>query len=91
MEGGVEVSINLLWLLFGGVFIFIMQAGFAMLEAGSVRYKNHMNSLMKNALIPCIGGLVWFLFGFAFGFGNVMKNFIGRRYFALSYPNHPLT
>jgi len=90
MEGGVDVSINLIWLLFGGVFIFIMQAGFAMLEAGSVRYKNHMTSLIKNALIPCIGGLVWFLFGFAFGFGDV-KNFIGRRYFALSDPDHPIT
>jgi len=37
MQGGFDVSINLIWLLFGGVFIFIMQAGFAMLEAGSVR------------------------------------------------------
>ena len=67
MTGGVDVSINLIWLLFGGVIIFIMQAGFGMLEAGSVRYKNHMNSLLKNALIPCVGGIVWVLFGFGFG------------------------
>jgi len=49
-----------------------MQTGFAMLEAGTVRYKNHMSSLLKHFLIPCVGGVVWFLWGFAFGFGNVM-------------------
>ena len=72
LQGGVDVSINLIWLLLGGVIIFIMQTGFAMLEAGTVRYKNHMSSLLKHFLIPCVGGVVWFLWGFAFGFGNVM-------------------
>ena len=47
-----------------------MQAGFALLESGSVRHKNYQNILLKNCMDACIGGLVWWAWGFAFAYGS---------------------
>jgi len=60
-----------------------MQAGFALLEAGSVRAKNTKNILMKNLLDPCIGAVCWWTVGYGFAFGDTNKDdtssrFIGR-------------
>ena len=46
-----------------------MQAGFAMLCAGSVRAKNVKNILLKNMLDGCGGALGFFAIGFAFAYG----------------------
>ncbi len=67
-----------------GIFVYFMQAGFALLEAGSVRAKNVTNILFKNLADATIGGLFYFLCGYAFAFGST-NPFIGdERYFALS-------
>lgn len=59
-----------------------MQSGFALLESGSVRFKNYQNILLKNCLDACLGGMVWWAFGFAFAFGLQGDNkFIGSKYF----------
>lgn len=65
-----------------GVIIFFMQSGFALLESGNVRFKNHQNILFKNCMDACIGAMVWWICGFAFAFG--MQNegsFMGTKYF----------
>merc|ERR1711991_618040 len=49
--------------------VFLMQAGFALLEVGSVRAKNARNILMKNFLDLAIGALSFWLFGWAFAYG----------------------
>lgn len=36
----VKVAIDMGWIMTAGVIIFLMNAGFAMLESGSVRFKN---------------------------------------------------
>ena len=41
-----------------------MQAGFAMLSAGSIRAKNVKNILLKSVLDACLGGIVWYLIGY---------------------------
>ena len=46
-------DIDTFWLLFGGVLVFWMQAGFAMLEGGSVSKKNTKNILVKNIFDAC--------------------------------------
>lgn len=34
-------AINSSWMMTSGVIVFFMQSGFALLESGSVRYKNY--------------------------------------------------
>lgn len=68
-------------MLLAGVIVFFMQTGFALLEAGTVRFKNYQNILLKNCMDACIGGLIWWACGFGFAFGNVSGGFIGTKYF----------
>ena len=72
------------YILFAGCLVFIMQVGFATLEAGSVRDKNVRNVLLKNALDACVGAIVWYLFGYGIASGG--NAFIGTKaeYYALS-------
>lgn len=59
-----------------------MQAGFALLESGSVRFKNYQNILLKNLMDACIAGLVWWALGYGFAYGDAKANgFIGTKYF----------
>eukprot|EP00095_Tigriopus_kingsejongensis_P012176 maker-scaffold2514_size14919-snap-gene-0.4 protein:Tk12176 transcript:maker-scaffold2514_size14919-snap-gene-0.4-mRNA-1 annotation:"predicted protein" len=53
-----------------GSLIVLMQAGFAFLEAGSVRAKNTINILIKNFADLCFGALAFWLVGFALAFGE---------------------
>ena len=48
----VHSSIDNGWTIFGGVLVFLMHAGFALLEAGTVRQKNMLNILQKNSPNP---------------------------------------
>jgi len=48
-------SIDTLWVLFGAVLVFFMQAGFTMVEAGLTRAKNAGNIVMKNLMDFAIG------------------------------------
>jgi len=52
-----------LWIMISAFLVFFMQAGFAMLEMGSVRSKNAMNILIKNLLDVSLATLFWFLIG----------------------------
>ena len=47
-----------------------MQAGFAMLCAGSVRKKNTHNTMLKNLLDACGAAIAYFTVGYAFAFGG---------------------
>eukprot|EP00965_Chrysotila_dentata_P204264 6182228-Pleurochrysis_carterae.AAC.4 len=71
--------LDTLFLVVLGIFVFFMQAGFAMLEAGAVRAKNTKNILLKNVLDACIGAFVWWAWGYglAYGSGPDPNPFIG--------------
>eukprot|EP00630_Chrysocystis_fragilis_P004425 CAMPEP_0197395032 /NCGR_PEP_ID=MMETSP1165-20131217/6297_1 /TAXON_ID=284809 /ORGANISM="Chrysocystis fragilis, Strain CCMP3189" /LENGTH=512 /DNA_ID=CAMNT_0042920777 /DNA_START=27 /DNA_END=1565 /DNA_ORIENTATION=+ len=58
------------WLLFGTVMVFFMQAGFAMLEVGSVQVKNTKNILIKNIFDATIAAIFWWWTGYALAFGT---------------------
>ena len=57
------------FLLTSAYLVFLMQAGFAMLCAGSVRAKNTMNILLKNVIDVASGALAYYLFGWGFAYG----------------------
>lgn len=61
---------NTIWVLVGTVLIFIMQAGFAMLEAGFTRAKNAGNIVMKNVIDFCIASPLFCLLGFYIMYGR---------------------
>lgn len=46
-------SLDTFFLLWASCLVFFMQAGFAMLCAGCVQYKNVQNSMLKNLLDAC--------------------------------------
>eukprot|EP00189_Rhodosorus_marinus_P014086 CAMPEP_0184738036 /NCGR_PEP_ID=MMETSP0315-20130426/777_1 /TAXON_ID=101924 /ORGANISM="Rhodosorus marinus, Strain UTEX LB 2760" /LENGTH=480 /DNA_ID=CAMNT_0027205571 /DNA_START=159 /DNA_END=1601 /DNA_ORIENTATION=- len=82
-----------MFVLFSGYLVFMMQNGFAMLTAGSVRTKNTKNVLLKNLLDACVGAMGYWIFGYAFAYGNPINPdtgeaevnpFIGHTYFALA-------
>ncbi len=57
--------VNNLWIMLGGLLVFIMHLGFACVESGLARAKNCTNILFKNTLTPAIGFLTYALCGFA--------------------------
>ena len=57
----------ILWMLTAGALVFLMQAGFAMLESGSTRTKNAVNVMMKNYVDLCVGSLMFWLVGYGLG------------------------
>lgn len=72
---------NIAWIIWGGVLVFFMQAGFALLESGSVRAKNAVNVMMKNYTDMCIGGLAFYLVGFGLMMGTNDSGFFGTDHF----------
>jgi len=44
--------------------VMLMQAGFAMLEMGTVRSKNAQNILIKNLLDVTMATIIWFVIGY---------------------------
>jgi len=63
-------GLDTLWVLISAFFVFFMQAGFGMVEAGFIRAKNATNILTKNFLDFCMASLGFFIFGYAFMFGK---------------------
>ena len=67
-----------IWFLIGAALVFLMQAGFAMVETGFTRAKNAGNIIMKNLMDFCIGTVVFVLLGFSLMMSeNYLLGFIG--------------
>jgi Amt family ammonium transporter len=62
-------SADALFLMIGSVMIFSMHAGFAFLEAGSVRTKNQVNALVKIFTDWSVSTIAYFLIGFPIAYG----------------------
>ena len=80
-------GIDTMWVLIAAFLVFIMQAGFGMLESGLIRAKNTCNVLMNNFMDFCMASLGFFIFGYAimFGAGN---GFMGLNGFLLIGATH---
>lgn len=59
-----EAALNIFYILDTTVIIFFMQAGFALVEVGSVRTVSARDIMMKNLLDASVCLLMWWLIGF---------------------------
>ena len=73
-----------LWLILAGCLVFLMQAGFALVEAGMTRAKNIGNIMAKNLADMAVGALAFWAVGFGFAFGTDGGSLIGTDSFFLS-------
>lgn len=76
------------WLSLTGSNCFLMVLGFALVEAGSLRAKNLSMVMLKQIVVACISGVVWYLWGHGLAFGvdtseSTINNFVGSGKFAL--------
>ena len=86
-------SLDSFFLIIMGIIVFLMQCGFALLEAGSVRSKNTVNILIKNMLDCLIGGVSYWATGWGVAYGKNGNGFIGLSdYFAykMDHGNYPI-
>jgi len=79
-------SINITWLMVGGILVLFMQAGFALVETGFTRAKNAAHTMMMNMVIFALGVVGWFVCGYALMFGATSSSVIGLT--ALGDPIH---
>jgi len=71
-------AVDSVWLLVAAAMVMMMQAGFALVEAGFTRAKNAGNIIMKNLMDFSVGGLVYWAFGFALAYGgSSVGGFVG--------------
>ena len=62
-------TLNVVWTLVAAILVFLMQAGFALVETGFTRAKNAANIMMKNLMDFAVGSLAFYVLGAALMFG----------------------
>ena len=65
----VQHNLDTVWTLLAAILVFMMQAGFALVETGFTRAKNAANIMMKNLMDFAAGSLAFYLLGAALMFG----------------------
>ena len=78
------IAIDTVWLIVAAVLVFLMQAGFAMVETGFTRSKNAGNIIMKNTMDFAAGSLIYWMIGFGLMFGVDSMGLIGTTGFAMN-------
>lgn len=77
-------GLDTVWVLLCAALVFLMEGGFAALEAGFVRSKNSLNIIMKVLMDCTVGMLGYFAFGFALMYGADKAGIIGFSGFFVS-------
>ncbi|ULQ60583.1 ammonium transporter [Brucepastera parasyntrophica] len=70
-------KIDMMWVILGGVLVFFMQLGFALVETGFTRSKNSVNIIMKNLMDFSLGTVAYYVVGFGLMFGSSFAGFMG--------------
>lgn len=86
-----RVVVDTLWVLFTGILVFFMNAGFCMLETGFCRSKNAVNLLAKNLIVFALSTIAYWSIGFAIMFGNGSPFFGSSGFFLGGLDNSPAT
>jgi ammonium transporter, Amt family len=77
------------WALVSPLIFFTMQTGMALIELGVVNKNNRVNVMMKNFADMCVGGMSFWIFGFAlmYGRGKLTNPFCGLGDFFVNAPS----
>ena len=78
-------SMDMIWTLIASFLIFLMQAGFTLVEVGFTRAKNAGNVVMKNMVDFAIGSIGFFLIGYGLMFGATAFGLFGTSDFFLRH------
>ena len=78
-----ELNILVVFLMVATVLVFLMHAGFAMLEAGMTRQKNAGNIVGKNLMTITLGIITYYAVGWALMYGAQVGSFVGTDMFFL--------
>ena len=70
LAGDPNAAVNFAWTLSAAFMVFFMQAGFALLEAGSIRSGAVVNVMAKNLMDFMTTGIAFWAFGLAIMFGG---------------------
>jgi len=70
-------NVDHVFILISAALVFLMQAGFCLLEMGFSRSKNAINIVMKNACDMSVGAIGFFLVGFSLMFGWSQGGIVG--------------
>jgi ammonium transporter, Amt family len=70
-------SIDIFFVLVMGMICFVMQAGFGLLEVGSIRAKNAQNIMIKNLMDAAVTAIAYYLVGYSLAYGVEGNAFIG--------------
>lgn len=80
---GLENNVLILYIFLSSILVFLMHAGFALVESGFTRAKNAAHIVMKNLMTLCFGFLVYFAVGFAIMYGRQVGGLFGTDGFFL--------
>jgi Amt family ammonium transporter len=80
----VQAILDNVWVFVAGILVFLMQAGFALVEAGLTRGKNVANIMAKNLADMCVGALAFFAVGYGIAYGTDSGSIMGTDSFFLS-------
>jgi Amt family ammonium transporter len=75
--------LNSMWVLIASVLVFLMHAGFAMVEVGFTQAKNAVNIIMKNFVTVSIGVLCYYFIGYGIMYGSDLGGILGTDMFML--------
>lgn len=89
LTGDVKVVADTIWVLFAASLVFLMNAGFAMLETGLCRSKNAVNLLAKNLIVFGLVSLAYWAVGFGVMFGDGNAYFGSTGFFLGGNDNSP--
>ena len=67
----IATTMSTAWIIYCGSLVFLMNAGFALLESGACRAVSCQSVFLKNLLDACFGTLIWFTCGFSFLYGSL--------------------
>ncbi len=73
--------LDIMWVIMAASLVFVMQAGFAMVESGLTRSKNSINVAIKNLTDLGVSLIVYWLVGFGLMFGLSFSGIFGTSEF----------